>query len=86
MNCFSGRFQMSEFYLSSGYVDFSQEANRLKFRDCFGNPTDLPSAITAASIPAPLIYLRFPPTSFGTNLGTVGDFSVNSTITDGGQL
>lgn len=78
--------KLSEFYLTTEYIDFSQEANRLKFRDCFGNPTDLPSAITALSVPNPAIYMRFPPTSFGTNSGTGGDFTVNGTITDGGQL
>ena len=78
--------RIAELYLSNEYVDFTQEANRLKFRDCFGNPTDLPSAITAASVPTPAIYMRFPPTSFGTNSGTGGDFTVNGTISDGGQL
>jgi len=77
---------LSEFYFTTEYIDFTQEANRLKFRDCFGNPTDLPSAITALSVPNPAIYMRFPPTSFGTNSGTGGNFTVNGTITDGGQL
>jgi len=78
--------QISELYLSSSYIDFSQEANRLKFRDCFGNPVDLSAQITAQSIPTPIVYARFPPTSFGTNSGTGGDFTVTGTITDGGQL
>lgn len=77
---------MSELYFTTSYIDFSQEANRLKFRDAFGNPTDLPSAITEQSVPNPAIYMRFPPTSFGTNSGTGGNFTVNGTITDGGQL
>lgn len=77
---------MSELYFTTDYIDFSQEANRLKFRDAFGNPTDLPSAITALSVPNPAIYMRFPPTSFGTNSGTGGDFTVSGTISDGGQL
>lgn len=77
---------ISELYLSTQYIDFSQEANRLLFRDAFGNPTNLPSAITAGTVPNPAIYMRFPPTSFGTNSGTGGDFTVNGTITDGGQL
>jgi hypothetical protein len=78
--------RLSEVYVTNTYIDFSQEANRLKFRDAFGNPTDLPSAITALSVPNPPIYMRFPPTSFGTNSGTGGNFTVNGTITDGGQL
>lgn len=81
---FNGK--LSEFYFTTEYIDFTQEANRLKFRDCFGYPTDLPSAITAASVPTPAIYMRFPPTSFGTNSGTGGDFTPSGTITDGGQL
>lgn len=78
--------KLSEFYFTNEYIDFSQETNRLKFRDCFGNPTDLPSAITAQSVPNPAIYMRFDPASFGTNSGTGGNFTVNGTITDGGQL
>lgn len=78
--------KIGEFYFTTEYIDLSQEANRLKFRDAFGNPTDLPSAITAASVPTPAVYMRFPPTSFGTNSGTGGDFTVSGTITDGGQL
>lgn len=78
--------QISELYLSSSYIDFSQEANRLKFRDCFGNPVDLSAQITAQSIPTPIVYARFPPTAFGTNSGTGGDFTVSGTISDGGQL
>jgi hypothetical protein len=78
--------RISELYLSNGFVDFRFEANRLLFRDAFGNPTDLPSAITAATVPNPAIYMRFPPTAFGTNSGTGGNFTVNGTITDGGQL
>lgn len=78
--------RISELYLSNGFVDFRFEANRLKFRDAFGNPVDLTAQIAAASIPTPAIYMRFPPTAFGTNSGTGGNFTVNGTITDGGQL
>ena len=78
--------RLAEFYISTTYIDFSQEANRLKFRDAFGNPTDLPSAIDAGTVPNPAIYMRFDPTTFGTNSGTGGNFTVTSTPTDGGQL
>lgn len=78
--------RISELYLSNGFVDFRFEANRLKFIDAFGNPVDLTAQIAAASIPTPAIYMRFPPTAFGTNSGTGGNFTVNGTITDGGQL
>lgn len=80
--------ELSEVYMSTQFVDFSQEANRLRFRDAFGNPTDLPSAITAMSVPTPFVYMRFPPTSFVTNSGTDGNFNTSGTgtIRDGGQL
>lgn len=78
--------KLSEFYFTTEYIDFSLESNRLKFRDAFGNPTDLPAAIAAQSIPNPAIYMRFDPASFGTNSGTGGNFTVNGTISDGGQL
>lgn len=77
---------LSEFYMTTSYIDFSQEANRLLFIDAFGYPTNLPAAITALTVPEPTIYMRFPPTSFGTNSGAGGNFTVNGTITDGGQL
>ena len=78
--------KISEFYFTTDYIDFRQEANRLKFRDAFGNPVNLTQQIEDAAIPNPAIYMRFPPTAFGTNSGTGGDFTVNGTITDGGNL
>lgn len=78
--------KLAEFYFTTTYIDFSQEANRLKFRDAFGNPVNLTQQIEALAIPNPAIYMRFPPTSFGTNSGTGGNFTVDGTITDGGQL
>lgn len=78
--------KLSEFYFTTDYIDFSQEANRLKFRDAFGNPVALLPQIEAGEIPNPAIYMRFDPANFGKNYGTGGDFTVNGTITDGGQL
>ena len=77
---------LSELYLTTDYIDFSQEANRLKFRDAFGNPVDLRPQIAAGTLPNPAIYMRFDPANFGKNSGTGGDFTVSGTITDGGQL
>lgn len=77
---------LSEFYFTTDYIDFSQEANRLKFRDAFGNHVDLAPQIAAGTLPNPAIYMRFDPANFGKNDGTGGDFVVNGTITDGGQL
>lgn len=81
---FNGR--LAEFYLTTDYIDFSQEANRLLFRDAFGNPTDLPAAIAKGTVPNPAIYMRFDPANQGLNSGTGGDFTKSGTITDGGQL
>ena len=78
--------KLSEFYFTTDYIDFSQEANRLKFRDAFGNPVDLAPQIAAGTLPNPAIYMRFDPANFGKNSGTGGDFTVSGTITDGGQL
>ena len=78
--------KLSEFYFTTNYIDFSQEANRLKFRDAFGNPVDLRPQIAAGTLPNPAIYMRFDPANLGKNSGTGGDFVVNGTITDGGQL
>ena len=83
-NKFSGK--LSEFYFTTDYIDFSLESNRLKFRDCFGSPTNLPALIAAGEVPNPAIYMRFDPANFGKNSGTGGDFTVSGTITDGGQL
>ena len=83
-NSFDGK--LAEFYFTTDYIDFSQEANRLKFRDAFGNPVDLRPQIQAGTLPNPAIYMRFDPSNFGKNEGTGGDFVVNGTITDGGQL
>ena len=77
---------LSELYFTTDYIDFSQEANRLKFRDAFGNPVDLTPQIEAGDIPTPAIYMRFDPASFGTNSGTGGDFAKGGTAVDGGQL
>ncbi len=77
---------ISEFYFTTDYIDFSLEANRLLFRDAFGNPTDLPSLIESGAVPNPAVYMRFDPANQGLNSGTGGNFTKSGTITDGGQL
>ena len=81
---FSGK--IAEFYFSTSYIDFTQEANRLKFRDAFGNPVNLTQQIEAAATPNPAIYMRFDPAAQGMNSGTGGNFIKTGTITDGGQF
>lgn len=83
-NAFDG--WLSEFYFTTDYIDFSLEANRLLFRDAFGNPTDLPSLIESGAVPNPAVYMRFDPANQGLNSGTGGNFTKSGTITDGGQL
>jgi hypothetical protein len=81
----TGDFWVGEVYFNTHYTDFSQEANRLLFRDAFGNPTNLPSLILGGSVPNPLVYLRTGPANPGENSGTGGAFT--STLnTDRGQF
>jgi hypothetical protein len=81
---FNGK--IAEFFFTTEYIDFSQEANRLKFRDAFGNPVSLGADGSTPTGTAPLIYMRFDPASQGTNAGSGGAFTVNGTISDAGQL
>ena len=74
-------------YYDNTYIDFSQEANRLKFVDGLGFPIDLQPAIDAGDIPTPLIHMKFDDTSaLGTNSGSGGDFTVNGTVTAGSDV
>jgi hypothetical protein len=81
----TGDFWVGEVYFNTHYTNFSQEANRLLFRDAFGNPTNLPSLILGGSVPNPLVYLRTDPASPGTNSGTGGAFTSTLNI-DRGQF
>ena len=75
---------ISSFYLTTDYIDFTQEANRNKFVDQLGYPKNLTQQIEDGDIPNPNIYMKFDPTvSFGTNSGTGGNFTVNGTVTAG---
>lgn len=76
---------LGSFYLNNAYVDFTQESNRLLFADIFNQSTNIPSAITAATIANPLIFMLFDPASKGTNSGTGGNYT-DSSMSDGGQL
>jgi len=72
-------------YVSDEYIDFSQEANRLKFFDAFGNPVDLGEDGSTPTGSQPLIYLS-EGFHLGTNLGSGGDFTPQNTPTDGGYV
>ena len=83
----SGEIFYGNYFLSSSYTDFSQEANRNLFIDQLGYPKDLTPAIDAGTIPAPLIYMKFDDASdLGKNSGSGGDFTVNGTVTAGADV
>ena len=72
---FSGDFGFT--YVSTTFIDFSQEANRNKFVDQLGYPIDLTQQIEDGDIPNPLIYMKFEDTAaLGTNSGTAGNLTV----------
>lgn len=78
--------KISQFYFTTEYIDFTLEANRLKFRDAFGSPVDLGVDGSAPTGSVPAIYMRFDPSNLGKNSGSGGDFAIAGIVTDGGQL
>ena len=64
------------------YLDFSQEANRLKFFDAFGYPVDLGEDGSTPTGSQPLIYINND-FHLGTNLGSGGNFTPTNTPTAG---
>ena len=80
---FDGR--IGYFYFTTEFIDFSSEANRLKFFDAFGYPVDLGSNGSTPTGTQPLIYIN---KGFhnGTNLGSGGNFTPQGTPTDGGYV
>ena len=74
-------------FLSTEYIDFSQESNRNLFVDQLGYLKDLTPAIDDGTIADPQLYMKFDDTSaLGTNSGTGGNFTVNGTVTDGADV
>jgi len=72
-------------WFNTEYIDFSQEANRLKFFDAFNNPVDLGEDGSTPTGSQPLIYLN-EGFHLGTNLGSGGNFTPQNTPTDGGYV
>ena len=70
------------FWATDEYIDFSQEATRLKFFDAFGYPVDLGEDGSIPTENQPLIYMN---NNFhlGTNSGGGGNFSPDNTPTAG---
>lgn len=72
-------------WFNTEYIDFSDEANRLKFFDAFGYPVDLGEDGSTPTGNQPLIYLN-DEFEAGTNYGSGGDFTPVNTPTDGGSV
>jgi len=84
-NKFTG--DISSVYMSTDYIDFTQESNRNKFVDQLGYPKDLTPLIDSGDIASPLIYMKFDDTAaLGANSGTGGNFTVNGTVTAGSDF
>ena len=79
-------FDLGAMYFNNSYIDFSQEANRYKFFDQLGYPRDLTQQIEDGDIPNPLIYMKFDPSSLGTNSGTGGNFTAYGTVVAGSDV
>ena len=73
------------FYFTTEFIDFSSEANRLKFFDAFGYPVDLGSDGSTPTGTQPFLYIN---KNFknGTNLGSGGNFTAQGTPTDNGYV
>lgn len=76
--------EVSDFYFNIGeFLDLSVEANRRKFIDASGNPVDLGTTGQLPTGNTPDIFLKGGASSFSTNLGTGGSFTVTGALTDG---
>ena len=74
---------VSEFYFANEYLDLS--TNLTKFRTVGGKPENLGTDGSTPTGTQPLIYLKNAYSSFGTNSGSGGNWTVaGSTLTDGG--
>lgn len=72
---------LAEYYFAPGqYLDISQAANLAKFR-ANGRPVSLGTDGSLPTGTAPKIYLKNIYSSFQTNSGTGGNFSVTGTLT-----
>jgi len=77
---------MAEFYYTNEFLDISVESNRRKFISAAGQPVDLGANGSDPTGTQPLIYFRRAPadaaSTFGTNLGSGGAFSITGTLTN----
>jgi hypothetical protein len=71
---------MSEVYFAPGqFLDFSVQANREKFI-LGGKPVSLGADGSTPTGTAPILYLKNPAASFGTNSGTGGNLTITGTL------
>lgn len=67
-------------------IDISVEANRRKFIDAGGDPVTLGVSGEIPTGTQPTVYLRKEFSTFQDNLGSLGGFTENGTLTDEGTL
>lgn len=77
---------IAEFYFAPGqYLDFTNSANRLKFRTSLGIPENLGTTGSTPTGSAPLFYMHLSdgeaPANWGLNRSGAGDWTVNGTLT-----
>lgn len=78
---------VSGVYISTDYIDFSQESNRNLFVNQLGYVRSLDEPIAQGLIPEPLIYLKFDdPSNLGKNSGSGSDFQINGSVTQGSDF
>lgn len=70
-------------FSSTTNIDFSVEANRRLFFDSNGCPVDLGANGQTPTGASPILYLAGDSTTFATNKGTGGGFTLTGSLTDG---
>ncbi len=75
---------LSEFFFTDQLLDLSNPANLLKLRTAGGKPANLGLTGSTPTGTTPRIYLHNPYSTFQTNVGTGGNFTVTGALTDGG--
>ena len=72
---------VAELYFTTEWIDITSSANREKFAKN-GRPVSLGADGSKPTGTAPLLYLKGPASSFNTNRGSGGDFTVTGALTD----
>ena len=71
---------LSEIWFDTTFFDLSMSANRLKFIDVNGYPVNLGSDGSTPTGSQPILYLKNPAASVGTNSGSGGNLTANGTF------